>query len=147
MGRGERRDRDRRLPACAVAGPRQLHAPEGTANHCSFQCNSQRPPPAPLLQGGMHAAGSNPANPASVAGGPSAIFTAALDRKLRALEEAVGGGLQVAAEVDAGAVITQLVAPNPGVFLRLELQGKGAATSAAGGSSFRVLSAGCLVVS
>ena len=54
-------------------------------------------------QGGMPAAGPNPASPASVAGGPSAIFTAALDRKLRALEEAADGGLQVAAEVDVGA--------------------------------------------
>ena len=53
----------------------------------------------------------------SAAGGPAAasIFAAATDKKLRLLEEAASGsGLAVAAEVDAGTVLTQLVAPRPG---------------------------------
>lgn len=63
----------------------------------------------------MHAPGSNPANPAAVAGGPTTVFMAAADKQLRVLEEpAGGGGLAVATEVDAGAVLTQLVAPGPG---------------------------------
>lgn len=75
-----------------------------------------RLPPAlpPLPQSGTHAGGSNPACPAAVAGGPSTIFAPAADRKLRALEDAPGGGLAVAAEVDAGAVVTQVLAPGPG---------------------------------
>ncbi|KAL4457327.1 hypothetical protein ABPG75_012192 [Micractinium tetrahymenae] len=63
---------------------------------------------------GMHAVGANPSNTSAVAGGPNAIFAGAQDKKLRSLEEAVGGGLAVAAEVDAGAGITQVLAPSPG---------------------------------
>lgn len=57
----------------------------------------------------MHAgpAGSGPA--------AASIFAAATDKKLRLLEETTAGsGLAVAAEVDAGMVLTQLVAPRPG---------------------------------
>jgi len=62
----------------------------------------------------MHAVGSNPTNSAAASGGPNAIYTAALDKKLRALEDGAGGSLTVAQEVDAGAVLTQVVAPSPG---------------------------------
>ena len=80
------------------------------------------------LQAGLHAPGSNPANPAAVCGGPSTFFVAALDKKLRALEDAggsssnaggSGAGLTVSAEVDVGAVLTQLVAPSPGEHVRV----------------------------
>ena len=82
-------------------------------------------PPLAPVQAGLHAPGSNPANPAAVCGGPTTFFVAALDKKLRAVEEAGGSGsggggggggagLTVAAEVDVGAVLTQLVAPSPG---------------------------------
>ena len=83
---------------------------------CAAGCTQTQPTMAPCRpQAGMHAPGSNPANPAAVAGGPTTVFTAAADKRLRALEEpAGGGGLAVAAEVDAGGVLTQLVAPGPG---------------------------------
>lgn len=84
-----------------------LHASVPAGLECAHT-----PPASP--QSAMHAPGSNPANPAAAAGGPACIFTSALDRRLRALEEAPGRGLQVATEVDAGAVLTQLVAPGPG---------------------------------
>ena len=63
----------------------------------------------PSLKAGMHsgAAGTSPA--------AAAVFAASLDKKLRLLEETTSGsGLAVTAEVDAGTVITQLVAPGPG---------------------------------
>lgn len=73
------------------------------------------PPVTPThTQAGMHAPGKNPSNAEAAPGGPAAIFTAALDKRLRSLEEAAGGGLAVAADVDAGAVVTQIVAPGPG---------------------------------
>ncbi|PRW57644.1 Cilia- and flagella-associated 57 [Chlorella sorokiniana] len=58
---------------------------------------------------GMHgsAAGAGPA--------AASVFVASLDKKLRLLEETTAGsGLAVTAEVEAGTVITQLVAPGPG---------------------------------
>lgn len=63
----------------------------------------------PSLKAGMHsgAAGTSPA--------AAAVFAASLDKKLRLLEETTSGsGLAVTTEVDAGTVITQLVAPGPG---------------------------------
>lgn len=52
---------------------------------------------------------------AGTAPAAASVFAASLDKKLRLLEESTAGsGLAVAAEVDAGTVITQLVAPGPG---------------------------------
>lgn len=70
------------------------------------------------MQAGMHAVAANLASVMAVPGGPSAIFAGAADRKLRCLEAAAGGALAVAAEVDAGAVVTQVLGPSPGAGCR-----------------------------
>lgn len=98
--------------ACWASGRHTLLSSTPLPFTAPFPSLSASQPP----QAGTHAAGSNPANPAAVAGGASSVFTAALDKKIRTLEEpAAGGGLAVAAEVDTGAVLTQIVAPGPGV--------------------------------
>lgn len=43
---------------------------------------------------------------------PTVVFVAATDRKLRVLEDSASGGLQLAQEVEAGAVVTKLLAPS-----------------------------------
>eukprot|EP00887_Chlorella_sp_A99_P007960 scaffold12.g7960.t1 len=65
--------------------------------------------------GGAAAAAASPAAAAAAAGGwPSAVYAAAADRRLRLLEDSPSGGLAVSKEVDAGTVLTQLVAPGAG---------------------------------
>lgn len=68
------------------------------------------------------ACGAGAATTAS-GGWPSAVFVASADKKLRLLEEGPGGGgLTVSREIDAGAVVTAMIAPG-GAGGRLLLAG------------------------
>ena len=47
----------------------------------------------------------------ALAAGGRSVFAAGSDKKLRELEDGVGAGTQVAAEIECGCCITQLAVP------------------------------------